>query len=91
MNSNPVPEVGKKGRANGGRGELITTVQSVEKIDLKYEGTQGKKRLEAVSATTKTPECGCSFDEMSKRATSETTVMRRILSFPLRGPRGGSS
>jgi hypothetical protein len=58
-------------------------VQSIETSSLKREGTPVQKRSISLPPHKKAAASECSFDNLSQRANTETTVMRRILSFPL--------
>src|ERR1700678_3294095 len=58
-------------------------VQSSQTYTLKREGTPHKTRSIVLPPPKKAAVSECSFDNMSQRANTETTVMHRILSFPL--------
>jgi hypothetical protein len=62
-----------------------TDVQNTQTSSVKCEGTSVQKRSLSLSPPKKAAASECSFDAMSQRANAETTVMRRILSFPLHG------
>jgi hypothetical protein len=51
----------------------------------KRVGTPGKTRTPPSPPAKKATEPSCTFEELSQRATTETAVIHRILSFPLRG------
>jgi hypothetical protein len=60
-------------------------MQRSQTSSLKCEGTPLQKRSHYLPPVKKAAASERSFDDMSQRANTETTVMRRILSFPLRG------
>jgi len=63
----------------------VVLVQSSQTYTLKCEGTPLKKRSTGLASLKKAAASECSFDDMSRRANTETTVMHRILNFPLHG------
>jgi hypothetical protein len=62
-------------------------MQRSQTYSLKFESPQWQKRAICLPADKKAAASECSFEGMSQRANTETTVMRRILSFPLTGPK----
>jgi hypothetical protein len=60
-------------------------MQSSQTSSLKCEGASRKTRSVCLPPPKKAAVSECSLDNMSQRANAETTVMHRILSFPLHG------